>query len=373
MVKILIAHSDPKLPARQSIDLWRIIRPFMELSKHVDWQIDNTNYLLQGLLESDSGEMATEEVAKEINRLKEYDIIWSSYFPDAMLFDTMQFITDKYGTKFVLDADDDFYHIPSDNSIYKSENPRKAIKDLQWCLENTDYLVTTTPIIQAEFKKHRTSTIGFKAKPTYVLPNFVGKEYKHNDFDNGKDVVIAFFGSITHKRDLEESGFREALVKLMHKHKNVRFGSVGQGLKGMGLPVQRNKHHPGIPGTRWITEVWPNINADIAVAPLVDNQFNRCKSNIKWLETAMIPAAFVGTNIPPYQGSVEDGKTGLLVNNTANEWFEALERLVLDKELRTRLAVSAKAEVQKNWSVEKKWPVLKEIIENVLATSPQRN
>lgn len=354
-MKILVSHSDPKLPARESIDLWRIIRPFAELEKQTDWTIDHTNYLIDDSLIDNTNKVDTKLLVKEIERLGQYDIIWSSYFPDAILFDVMTFVGQKFGTKFVLDADDDFFHIPKDNPIWGNAGI-EGVEALKYLVKESPYLVTSSANLLTEFKKHRHG-------PTYLLPNYIGG-YSHRKFINKDKVVIGYFGSVTHKKDLTDTGFVDALAQLMHKYKNVHCQTVGLSI-GTYLPKQRYSHNPGKAGSAYLTELWPNIDIDIAVAPLVDHQFNRCKTNIKWLEAAMIPAAFVGSNIEPYRGTVDNGKTGLLVNNDSESWYEALEALVTDKVLRKNLTRAAHKEVQQNWSIDSKGHVLKSIVEEI--------
>jgi len=356
-MKILLAHSDPKLAARESIDLWRIIRPFKELSKHVDWQIDHVPYLLDESKQQPDGGYLPDDLAEMAERYGQYDIIWTGYFVDERLFDVLSFVSMKFGTKVVVDIDDDFYHLPKHNNFWNDPyGGIKGLKEVHWIIENSDYVVTSTPNLKKELDKH------VRGK-TYILPNYIGSDYKHKKFEN-QDVVISYFGSITHKKDVSETGFLEALQRITHKYKNVRVGTVGIKIDAY-LPKQRYTHHNGIAGKRYITEVWPNINADISCAPLEDNQFNRCKSNIKWFESAYIPSAFIASNIEPYKGSVEDGKTGLLVENNADSWYKALERLVLDAKLRKQLAHNAKIEVKRNWDISTNWMRLKEIIEDV--------
>jgi len=359
-LRVLITHSDPSFKARESIDLWRIIRPFAELKKHVDWQIDSQDYLIDHKLIDKKNRVNTEKLVKELERIGTYDIVWTGYFPDAVLFDCMQFVHEKFGTKFVLDADDDFWNIPPSNPIWRQENMESNISQIQYCITNTPYLVTSCPNLQEAYKKHRPSG------KTYLLPNFIGG-YKHKPFDNGDSVVISFFGGVSHKKDLEKSGFMEALKLIMKKYPYVSAGSVGLEMKMTGTLKKRYTFNPGIPGQEYVKKLWPAINADIAVAPLEYNIFNRRKTNIKWQETAMIPAAFVGTDIPPYKGTVKDGVNGLLVREGVEPWFNALESLVTDKSYRQKLAENARAEVEKNWSIEKNWEQLKEIVEDIHA------
>lgn len=358
-MKICIVHSDPKLPARESIDLWRIIRPFAELEKHTDYKIDHRPYLIDdSLIDSDTNKIPTDKLVEEIVKLGKYDIVWTGYFPDATLFDAMLFTQEKFGTKFVLDVDDDFYNIPESNPMWRQEGDMEQnVADIQYAIENTPYLVTSCKNLYDWYVSKREGK-------TYILENYIGG-YEHKPFDNGKNVVISFFGGVSHKADIEKSGFLEALKKIMKKYPHVHAGSVGLELKFTGTLKKRYTFNPGIPGQQYVTRLWPAINADIAVAPLEYNDFNRRKTNIKWQETALIPAAFVGTRIPPYFGTVENEKTGLLVREGADFWYDALERLVVDEEFRKTLANNAKAEVEKNWTIENNWHKLKEIIDDV--------
>lgn len=355
-MKILICHSDPEIPSRESIDIWRIIRPFAELEKHVDWQIDHAPYPIDpNIIDKETSKVKTDDLVKELERIGQYDIVWTSYFPDATLFDAMMFAGMKYGTKFVMDVDDDMYHIPKSNPIWKTDNIDKNLPEMQYMIENTPYLITSSTYLQSEYKRRRSN-------PTFLFPNFIGG-YKHKPFDNGDKVVIGFFGGVSHVDDVEKTGFMDALRQIMKKYPQVQAGSVG--LKLNRLTKSRYTFHPGKSGQPWLTEIWPNINCDIAVAPLEYGQFNRCKTNIKWLETAMIPAAFVSSDTPPYKGSVITEQTGLLVHNTVEAWYLGLERLILDEELRRKLARNANLEVERNWSIDRNWTVLKEIIEEI--------
>jgi len=90
----------------------------------------------------------------------------------------------------------------------------------------------------------------------------------------------------------------------------------------------------------WLTG---QIRWDIALAPLVDNTFNRCKSDVKFLDYGAIGAAGIYSRMPAYTGSVLHRETGWLAENTAEAWIEALETLIAAAPLRERLAQNAKA------------------------------
>jgi glycosyltransferase involved in cell wall biosynthesis len=84
---------------------------------------------------------------------------------------------------------------------------------------------------------------------------------------------------------------------------------------------------------------------DIAVAPLRDTPFNRSKSDLKFLEYSALGLPGVFSDIVPYNQSVRDGETGLLVPNGGGAWHDAILRLAQDPMLRERIASAARAQV----------------------------
>lgn len=88
-----------------------------------------------------------------------------------------------------------------------------------------------------------------------------------------------------------------------------------------------------------------NSGIDIAIAPFAGTASNRWDSDARWLEYSACGFAGVYSDVPPYNESVQDGHTGLLVENTEEDWFRALERLVTDSALRERLGRGARSQV----------------------------
>jgi len=84
-----------------------------------------------------------------------------------------------------------------------------------------------------------------------------------------------------------------------------------------------------------------HLRWDIAVSPLKDTPFNRCKSDIKFLDYSAIGAAGIYSRIPAYESSVRHLETGWLAENEVEAWVEALERLLSDDSLRMQLAQNA--------------------------------
>jgi glycosyltransferase involved in cell wall biosynthesis len=82
-----------------------------------------------------------------------------------------------------------------------------------------------------------------------------------------------------------------------------------------------------------------SLNLDIGICPLVDDEFNRHKSQLKWSEYASMKVPAVCSDLEPYN-CVEDGKTGYLAK-TEDEFFNKLCLLIDNKELRQKMGQEA--------------------------------
>ncbi|WOG26346.1 glycosyltransferase [Endozoicomonas sp. 8E] len=92
---------------------------------------------------------------------------------------------------------------------------------------------------------------------------------------------------------------------------------------------------------------------DIGLAPGIDNPFFHSKTNNKYREFAGCGIAGAYSNILPYSDSVIHEHSGLLVGSTPNEWATAIERLVLNDDLRSRIIKNATNDVLSNYSFKK--------------------
>ena len=83
--------------------------------------------------------------------------------------------------------------------------------------------------------------------------------------------------------------------------------------------------------------------SEICFMPLADTPFNRCKSDLKFIEAASFRVAALASPTV-YAGSIEDGRTGLIFRN-AQELQQRLIRLVATPAAAKGLAEAARAHV----------------------------
>jgi glycosyltransferase involved in cell wall biosynthesis len=163
-----------------------------------------------------------------------------------------------------------------------------------------------------------------------------------------RPLVIGYMGTATHDADLEM--VVPALEALARRHgPRIRIELLGV----LGRPASRARLaqlpvrclHPH-PADREYTRFLPwfssRVGWDIAIAPLVDTPFTRCKSDIKFLDYCAIGAAAVCSDVPAYAGTVRHGESGLLLPASAEVWEAALEDLLADAERRRALAAAGR-------------------------------
>ena len=135
----------------------------------------------------------------------------------------------------------------------------------------------------------------------------------------------------------------EALARVLERDPRVRLvfiGPVTPPARFAGM-AERVSH---LPYQDWRRLPFELAALDICLAPLADNAFNRCKSDLKWLEAALAGIPLVASPVGQLGESIRHGTNGWLADGTA-AWVEGLEALIGDSTLRSRLAATARDEV----------------------------
>lgn len=198
--------------------------------------------------------------------------------------------------------------------------------------KKSDMVTCTTPILQETFKKINPNTV--------VLPNIIDFDIFPKIECVKKEIRILWQGGNSHYEDL--SFIAKPLKDILNKYDNVKFVYFGDmRLSKLFSDVPKDK----LEIQSWVKQdVYPyklaTINADIGLCPVVDNVFNRQKSAIKWMEYSVMGMASIASDYPPYSPVMENEKDGLLVK-TQQDWYDAIERLILDADLRKKLAKNA--------------------------------
>ena len=154
---------------------------------------------------------------------------------------------------------------------------------------------------------------------------------------------MGWAGSAGHTEDL--LAVAPAIASLLARCPRATFAFMGNEQQFLrvfgGLPPERRQVMPS--GS--LDDYYRFLETlDIGIAPLQDNAYNQCRSDIKFVEYASRGVVPVLAAVTPYRADVAPGITGFLFeDNAALE--EILVRLVEDPQLRAQVAGRAQAHV----------------------------
>jgi glycosyltransferase involved in cell wall biosynthesis len=229
------------------------------------------------------------------------------------------------GVGIVWDNDDDVMALPRSNPHYRRLGPagrRDLIAGTAEMIRLADVVTTPSEVLAERYRQ-------LGAADVRVLENRLPREFMDVKPIAHDGVAIACLAGLEHQADYQQLGLYEILPRLLDAHPDLRVVTIGVGL---GLPADRCEHIPLAP---FLDLVRILAQADVGLAPLLDTAWNRARSNVKLKEYAAAGLAWLASPIGPYRGMGER-QGGWLVPDDG--WFDAIERLVVDRRERRMLA-----------------------------------
>lgn len=224
-----------------------------------------------------------------------------------------------------------------------------GVKNYGKMLAACDGAITSTLQLQEELLKYQDKVLLNRNRASSDLIEISSHFIKDYSQQNPKVKIGYFSGSISHNENFEL--IKPAIQSLLETYKNVELHIVGH----LDIPEDMKPYQQQIVVHDYVD--WKDLpqlisRVDINLAPLVDSVFNRAKSEIKWMEAALVKVPTVASHIGAFSDMVKDGETGLLAKD--GEWKEKLERLILSSDLRQELAENAYDFVLENCSLDSK-------------------
>ena len=174
-----------------------------------------------------------------------------------------------------------------------------------------------------------------------VFPNQLATLPPQRFFAPDRPVTV-FFGAFNREKDWEP--IMPALNRVLAKYeKHVRVVVVYDKLFFDQLQFANKQFIPLCPYEQYLKIL---SSVDIALLPLRDTRFNRCKSDLKFIQCAA-RGAVVLASPTVYADSVTDGVTGILYENES-QFAERLQQLIEAPAWRQTIALNAYDYVKKN-------------------------
>lgn len=258
---------------------------------------------------------------------------------------------------YVYDIDDNLYEVPAniaDGEYYRS--PERAALLTRY-LRSADLVRVYSAALLESIRPLNERTLQVAAVLDWRLIRSPGAP---------RDDKVKIVYTTSRHDDHLFSIFTPALKQVMQDYA----GRVEAHFLGFIPPEFRGR--PGVHHQRYDSNYerymrrFSSAGYDIGLAPMLDDPFHRAKTNNKFREYSASGIAGVYSNVPLYSSWVEDGQTGLLVENQADAWYAALAKLIEDADLRQRISCQAQERVRQLYSEERFEQVWWEQIQSIL-------
>lgn len=284
----------------------------------------------------------------------------------------------RYGKYTVVETDDNYVDVPTWNEAQRSYGPGSPARQISLeCLSQADAVVTTTPHLKETYLKFNENIHVIQNSLDFVGDGqFIG--WDRASVRRHKGIRIGWIGGRCHHEDLMM--IAPALRKILEENPEVTLCLVNSALQRscefLGIPYPL----AGLPNVQYADRSVPinryanfmaSFGFDIGLAPLVDCNFNRSKSNLRWLENSALKIPIVASRISHFAQTVEHGKTGLLVpGNDLKTWKSHIESLIKDEDLRRTIGMNAYRKVKSDFNVKKNAPAYIRLMKEISEFNP---
>lgn len=274
-------------------------------------------------------------------QIKKADIVWLQCVIGSQQRSLLDYCN-THGVPVVIDYDDYFAELPS-NVVGRFSLPQKEItENWKYYLRSADIITVPCEALATEIKK-------LTDKQVKILPNLIKKEIflSHLDYDPYKDtseIRIMYSCSESH---LDDFNFISPVLRwLSYWYPQVKILTNGKLDFLFHNPKYTGKaRHIGRVSYESYYKTLAEYRPHIFLAPVLDSVYNRCRSDLKYRQAAVLKCAFLGSNSEVYS-AVKHEVSGVLSENYRISWFYNLRRLIKNLDTARQLGEAAYAAQQ---------------------------
>ena len=269
--------------------------------------------------------------------------------------DTLQFKCLDNNIKIIYETDDDLLGVEENSPSYEYVN--NVRNELSNFIDASDVVTVSTPNLALKFSNAQVIR-NYYVSDVYNIKNEIARNSK---------LKLGYFGTLTHSKDL--ALIKNVVLKLKEKY-DFDFEVIG-GFNDGDKSSDEDWYTPvELPPNNMNFEVfmsWLEDNAswDIGIVPLEDSEFNRGKSELKFIEMAVLHVPSVFSDMSVYNSVVVDGVSGFLAS-TEEEWISKIELLINDVKLREEISQNALETVLTNYLKKSRVNQWKNLILNLI-------
>jgi GT2 family glycosyltransferase/SAM-dependent methyltransferase len=232
----------------------------------------------------------------------------------------------------VFELDDLIHQIPV-KSHFHGLMPKDIVKSLRRSLSTVDRFVVSTDALAEQFK-------GFHSDIRVVLnrlPTDWWGDLPKSQRATGRKPRVGWGGGSSHRGDLEL--IADVVRDLADEVEWVFFGMCPDKLR-----PYIHEFHNGVPIEEYPRKL-ASLNLDLALAPLEENVFNECKSNLRLLEYGACGFPVICTDIVCYQNDLPVTR----VKNRYKEWTGAIRMHIDDLDATAKMGDALRDTVRHDW------------------------
>jgi glycosyltransferase involved in cell wall biosynthesis len=228
---------------------------------------------------------------------------------------------------------------------------RENMKMLKEGLAMSDMVLTTGPHLAEAFKPINPAV--------RICPNSVDVNmWQKLPLLGHQGIRMGWLGGDTHYHDWLM--IAPILKEFMCQNPHVTLVIMGGRYEGTlkGIDPDRIEHH------NWCDIMaYPYkaaiLDLDFSIIPLIDTEFNRCKSPIKWLEMAALQVPAVTSYVAPYDKMMDlVPDNGIFIEgNDMDAWWQGMNKMANEPVTRMRMGKAARKSVEQFYDANKTWKV----------------
>lgn len=203
-------------------------------------------------------------------------------------------ICKKYNIPVIVDYDDYGFDIDETNPAYEfySRDDKQAC--MKECIKLADVVTVST-----QYLKECLLEIVPNANIT-VIPNAADdSKFSVEPSYHERNKVILLRGGGSHGKDWEE--YKDAIIQIMEEHPDYTLAVMG--FHPEWLRQIKNVKYFKFSDILTYFDTLMQLKPELMIVPLQDTKFNRCKSNIAWIEGTLAGATVLATDLPEFKSN----------------------------------------------------------------------
>lgn len=258
-----------------------------------------------------------------------------------------------------VDHDDLLFQVPMDNPSYNTYMNKQVIKNVTEIIAMANAVTVSTHALKRALQPPKAPL----NRNVFVVPNALSakflrlaKPYEHKKHINWR-------GTDTHMRDLAE--YAEPLI--LHAKRNMDTTFTFLGYNPWFITGEMRKEQAVVVPPMTVGDYFRFISATnppVQICPLHDSLFNRCKSNIAWLEATLAGGVCIG---PDWE---EWHKPGMLTYNNDTDFAACLELAMTQPQKMKEFHAMSWDYIRKNLMVHQVNEIREQVINALVNGSP---